>query len=979
MHRIILLLLVLTPVLFAQPKTYFQQHVRYDIDVVLHPENKTYSGSETVTYQNNSPETLHFIWFHFYPNAFKDESTPYAKQQERFRNSSFHFSAPEKRGYLNLVSARRGDRDLNWQAKSDAIDEIKIELDQPLLPGEKVTLHLKFEGKFPRVNSRMKYFGDNYFAATQWYPKVVVFDGLGWHPDSYLDMGEFYGEFGAFDVSITLPKNFVIEATGTLHDNSEEEAFIREIVARTNELAQLKTGKERSAFVKDWKKERKAKTDYSQTKTVRFVAENVHDFAWFAGDEYMMYQSVHNNGVLTNVLAKPGSAYSWRDVTRFVEQTLWFYSDRVGKYEYPKASVVEGDESGAGMEYPMVTILSMPDLSFVNGLEMVVMHEVGHNWFYGMLGTDERREAFMDEGFNTFLETKYMEHFHGFNNMTNFRKLTKLNWPQDIGEWHLAHLMMGMLTSMRLDLPMNLPTDAYESENYGAVHYQKGAMMLYSLEWLVGADDFWKGMQLYFDTWSGKHPTSRDFFEIMERVSGKDLDWFSDEWVTTTHTNNFELTKSSTVKTANGFKTTVFVENNGSMKRMPAPVNLITAENDTLEQQWLGNPDAPVVFELASKPKKVEVNLKRPIFETNYLDNAYVPDVDVNFLFQIPRFDTYAVNFFPYYWYEENVDRSRVGLGFWSGNFFTNDWLSRGEIYYGTESGAWGYGFKVKNRFPGLLLNFSEVTAGIRDKDGLKNVSLGLRTVHVNPKDTRFKLTFNLGMDHVRLHDVAYSDAGIFEPGAYSIVTADGKMTFRRMLYRIEAGVSVETAIGAFDSEADFLKLEVTSLYTQRFTRNFSTKVKFFGSGIWGDDLPSQERIYLGGAVDPKHQRFALARRGDLSPLRTWTFGQGMNMAGYAYSDGIYPSGKAGAAVTAEFNYTGFPLPIFYGSAATLSQSVGDFGTDDVIFEAGIKAGSNILTFIMPIWVSDPLAGEDHFEFRFLFNLNLTAGIGFEP
>jgi len=979
MHRILVLILALTPILFSQPKTYFQQHVRYDIDVVLHPENKTYSGSETVTYQNNSPETLHFIWFHFYPNAYKDETTPYAKQQERFRNSSFHFSTPEKRGYLNLVSAQHGDRELKWQVKSDAIDEIKIELDQPLLPGENVTLELKFEGKFPRVNSRMKYFGDNYFAATQWYPKVVVFDALGWHPDSYLDMGEFYGEFGSFDVRITLPENFVVEATGALQENAEESAFIKDIVDRTSQLVQLKTEKERSAFVRDWKKERKAKTDYSQTKTVRFVADNVHDFAWFAGDEYMMYQSLHNNGVLTHVLVKPGSAYGWRNVTRFVEQTIWFYGEKVGPYEYPKASVVEGDDSGSGMEYPMVTILAMPDLSFVNGLEMVVMHEVGHNWFYGMLGSDERREPFMDEGFNTFLETKYMEHFHGFNNMTNFRKLTKLKWFEDIGEWHYAHLMMGMLISTGMDQPMKLPTEEYDFLGYGAIQYQKGAMMLSALEWLVGPEDFWNGMQLYFEKWSGKHPHLNDFVEIMERVSGKNLDWFFDEWVTTTHTNNFELTRSATVKTDNGFKTTVFVENNGSMKRMPAPVNLITAENDTLEQRWLGNPDAPVVFEHTAKPKKVEVNVKRPIFETSYLDNASFPEVDANFLFQIPRFDTYAVNFYPYYWYEENVDRSRVGLGFWSGNFFTSQWTTRGEMYYGTESGTWGYGFNVKNRFPGLLLNFSEVTAGVRDKDGLENVSLGLRTVRIDPKDTRLKWTFNLGADYVRLHDSAYNDARMFESGSYSTVTVAGEMVFRRMLYRIEAGMSVEKAISAFDSEADFLKLEVTSTYMQRFTRNFSTRVKFFGSGIWGDGLPLQERIYLGGHVDPKHRQFALSRRGDAAPLRLWTFGQGMNMVGYAYGDGVYPSGKAGAAVTAELNYTGFPLPIFYGSAATLSQSVGDFGEDDVVYEAGIKMGNNLLTFILPLWVSDPLPGDDQFEFRFLFNLNLTAGIGFEP
>ncbi len=980
MQKTVLLVLILSTFIFAQPGNYFQQHVDYTIDVTLHPEIKTYSGRETVLYQNNSAETLNFIWFHFYPNAYKDESTPYAKQQERFRSTRFHFSDQEHRAYLDLKSARAGETDLDWEFKQDAIDEIKIDLPEPLKPGEQIELQLDFEGKFPsKLNSRMTHFGDNYFAATQWYPKVVVFDAEGWHPDSYLDMGEFYGEFGNFDVSITLPQNFVVEATGMLQENQEEESFIKDIVTRTQEFSQIKAEKERSKFIKDWKTERKSKTDYSKTKTVRFVGENVHDFAWFAGDEYMMYQSVHNNGVLTIVLVKPGSAYGWRDVTRFVDQTIWFYSEKVGQYEYPKASVVESDESGSGMEYPMVTILGMPGVPFLNMLEMVVMHEVGHNWFYGMLGSNERKEAFLDEGFNTFLEWKYMEHFHGFNNMTNFRKLTKLKWFEDIGEWHYAHLMMGMLTSTGMDQPMNLPTEEYDFLGYGAIQYQKGAMMLAALEWLVGPEDFWNGMQLYFETWNGKHPYLNDFVEIMERVSGKNLGWFFDAWVTTRQSNDFEIKKKSTIKTEAGYTTTVFVKNNGDMERMPAPVNLITAENDTLEQRWLGNSDEPVVFKTTSRPENVEVNLNRPIFETNYLNNASFMDVDVNFLFQIPRFDTYPINLYPYVWNDEFVDHFRLGLGYQSGNFITDHWVSNGEIYYGTESGNLGYGFSLKNRYPGLLLNYSEVSACIRDKDGLKNVSLGLRTVYMKPSDPRFKLAFNLDLDNVELHDASYTESRIFEPYTYSAITAGAHVAFKRMLYRVESCFSVEKAVDAFDSKADYLKLELNSTYTQRFSKNVWTKLKFFGSGIWGDDLPTQERIYAGGFVDPKHQNFAMARRGGMAALRAWTFDRGMNMFGYAYDGFVYPSGKAGASLTWELFYDRFGLPIFYVAAATLSQSVNDFGNDDIFTEAGVKFSSGPITLVLPLYISDPVPSDDNFDFRVLFNIDFNKIVGFEP
>jgi len=977
----VLFLITLTSLLFAQPKDYFQQDVTYKIDITLHPETKTYEGHEIFTYKNNSNQTLDYLWFHFYPNAYKNESTPYGKEQERSRSTLFHFSKKDRRGFLNLNSAKIDGKELKWEYKSDAIDEIKIHLPEPLKPGLSLTMKMEFEGKFPRLNSRMKFTTDNYFSATQWYPKIVVFDRDGWHPDSYLNNGEFYGEFGDFDVSITLPENYVIDATGMLQENLDEEKFIKTIVESTSKLVQLESKKERKKFVKEWIKDRKEKTDFDKTKTVRFIAKNVHDFAWFAGEKYMMYQSKDKDDVLINVLVDPENAYDWKEVTRFVDHTLWFYGKHVGKYEYPKASVVNGGRHGSGgMEYPMITTITIPAMEWAKLLELVVMHEVGHNWFYGMLGTDERKETFMDEGVNSFLEYKYMEHFHGFNNITDFKALTKIDLLEDIGEWHLLNMTYGSLVSTQTDQPMNLRAEEYSGINYGSITYHKGALMLLALEWLIGKENFWKGMHLYFDTWTGKHPTSKDFFDIMSQVSGMDLNSFYKEWITKTTYNDFVLKKKKTYKRNDGFETEVFIKNKGTMKGMAAPISLITENGDTLSGRWNGDPEKPVIIKHNSPAKKIEVNLERSIFETNYLNNKKgLPKFDIDILAEFPRYDTYPIEFYPYYWYDEFVDKHRVGLGFWAGNPFIKQYCTSGSFYYGTNSEKIGYSFDLTNRYTNFLLNYSDLHAGIRDKSGLKNISLGLKTVYQKPSDSRFKATVQLGLDNVNLYNADYSESKIFEPYKYSTISAEGEIVFKRMLYRLTTKVNFEKAIDAFESEGDYFKLTFTTNYYRRLTKNLAAKVRFFGSGIWGDNLPIQERIYLGGGIDPKHKRFAFERRGGMAPLRTWTYEDGMNMPGYARLNGYYPSGKSGASINMELNYYRFSLPALYVTVGTISKDVSGFGSDDIITEAGVKFRNGPLTLIIPLYVSDPTSGEKHFDFRFIMNINIgkSISIGF--
>src|SRR5436190_6522371 len=242
---------------------YWQQQVNYTIDVSLNDKESTLDGFERIEYINNSPDTLKFIWFHIWPNAYKNDKTAFSDQLLENGITKFYFSNPEQKGYINRLDFKVNNITATIEDHPQHIDIIKIILPTPLAPGQKTIITTPFHEKLPYNYSRGGYDGQTY-QVTQWYPKPAVYDKNGWHPMPYLDQGEFYSEFGSFDVSITLPKNYVVGATGDLQ-TEEEKIFLEEKIKETKDI---------SVFPKD---NSFPKSD-SETKTIRYTQNNVHDF-----------------------------------------------------------------------------------------------------------------------------------------------------------------------------------------------------------------------------------------------------------------------------------------------------------------------------------------------------------------------------------------------------------------------------------------------------------------------------------------------------------------------------------------------------------------------------------------------------------------------------------------------------------------------------------------------------------------------------
>ena len=482
---------------------YWQQQVNYLIDVTLHDNDNTLDAFEKIEYVNNSPDTLKFIWFHIWPNAYRNDKTAFSNQMLVNGNTKFYFADKEQRGYINRLDFKVSNTTCATEDHPQYIDIIKVILPEPLAPSQKVTLTTPFHEQLPYNFSRGGHDGQSY-QVTQWYPKPAVYDKAGWHPMPYLEQGEYYSEFGTFDVRITTPKNYVIAATGELQDEDEK----RWLLTRSNffwepvkQKTKLKTGTVKTSI-------QKFPPSATETKTLRYIQNNIHDFAWFADKRFIVNHDTCQllSGRVIDVFTyyTPSEKEVWKNSVQYCKQAIRFHSAALGEYPYNVVSAVQGPESfGGGMEYPTITVIS-PTKS-ARELDLTINHEIGHNWFYAVLATNERDYPWMDEGINTFYDHRYLaQYYHEL--------------PSE------ERALFETFAKEKLDQPIATTSEKFNMVNYELVAYYKTSEWLRWLEEELGKDALDKAMKEYYDRWKFKHPQPADFKKLFEESTGKNLD-----------------------------------------------------------------------------------------------------------------------------------------------------------------------------------------------------------------------------------------------------------------------------------------------------------------------------------------------------------------------------------------------------------------------------------------------------------------------
>ncbi|OQP59362.1 hypothetical protein A4R26_21325 [Niastella populi] len=548
---------------------YWQQEVHYTIDVSLNDTEHTLEGFLKLRYINHSPDTLRFIWFHLWPNAFKNDKTAFTDQSLENGETKFYFSNREQRGYINRLDFRVANNTLKTEDHPQYIDIVKVNLAAPLLPNQATEITTPFHVKLPANFSRGGHTGHSY-QVTQWYPKPAVYDRNGWHPMPYLDQGEFYSDFGSFDVRITVPEGYVVAATGELQ-NEKEKTWLKErehyISREPEESANVKretaNGKrpsaaerkqiaiEKARALKAAKRKGQSATDNRQLakeqpqttnnkpqtvqntrgasrvpqtfKTLQYKQNNIHDFAWFADSAFFVKQDTIQlaSGRVVQAMSfyRSAKSRSWNQSIQYIKDAVHFRSNAIGEYPYNVVSVVEAKMGfQGGMEYPTITSIS-PGMD-EKQLDMTIGHEVGHNWFYGILASNERAYPWMDEGVNSYYDRRYKAiKYPG----PPYGKWVQKRVPDDLEE-----LAVDALAKIKKDQPVATHSADLTSVNYMVVTYLKTGLMVQRLENAMGRQRFDSCMQAYYRQWQFKHPYPHDFQKSFTVGDGKAVQSFFD-------------------------------------------------------------------------------------------------------------------------------------------------------------------------------------------------------------------------------------------------------------------------------------------------------------------------------------------------------------------------------------------------------------------------------------------------------------------
>ena len=585
-----------------------QRVVAYQIDAKYDPAKHTVDATETLTYRNLTGQPLDRFPFHLYLNAFQQKSTwiHEAHRDGSFRTSSLDNWKPEDAGANEVTSFEVvGMGDLTKQMKFISPDDgnpddktvFEVKLPRPVAPGADVQFKIKFKATFPEVIARTGY-KRTFLLAGQWFPKVGVWWHGAWNCHQFHALTEFFADFGTFDVKITLPKNYVIGATGVQTSDTD---------------------------------------NGNGTKTVSFHAEDVHDFAWTADPNFKVVED-HFDGsvgpVKIRLLTYDSHKSSWQPYISCVKESMKRFDDWYGPYPYAQLTVVDpphgGGEAG-GMEYP--TFITGDSGWFIpkgiHLIDLVTEHEFGHQYWYGMVATNEFENGWLDEGINSYTEVKVLDNMYGEN-------ASSINWlGAQLGERGLQR--MSYLDVADTD-PLSRPSYTDMSIGaYGGVTYGKTATMLISLEAILGEQTLRNALHTYFLRYRFTHPTQEDFMRTVDEVAGQDLKWYWDQAVYGTQVLDYEVERADSTPTnwydqnatekkgETAYETQVILHRKGEFI-FPVEVEVKFDNGESIRERWDGK-DRWVRYVYRKKAQVESVQIDphyRVTLDRDYLNNSHV-------------------------------------------------------------------------------------------------------------------------------------------------------------------------------------------------------------------------------------------------------------------------------------------------------------------------------------------------------------------
>lgn len=921
-------------------KGYWQQDVHYKIIASLNDSADIIDGDETLTYWNNSPDTLKYVFFHLYSNA---------------QNKDSYYSSLTANNGVHLKFGPYESQDSGCAVKSISIDNkpLKTELDntvmkawlnKPMPPGQTITFHIRFRTYFDQGGNRnrMKMFiaWENekkdtvykHFDVVHWYPRICVYDSkFGWDVEQHM-AHEFYGDFGCFDIAFTLPNNYIVGATGNLLNKKD--------VLPDDLMAKLDI---RRFARKPWGSAPSVIIPRKGTKTWLFHAENVHDFALTADPTYRIGYAEWD-GIKCYSLAEEMHASRWQNAAEYTAAVIACNSAFFGRYGYPKMIVADARD---GMEYPMLTLDGGGDPDY----RTLLSHEISHNWFFGMVGSNETYRAALDEGFTQFVESWTYRQLDGQNVVEyqlrnkyarSYSKPTSLIM-QEVYDGYLFNYIWGFKDFTQNyqgqliaphgignygydDVTLNTSSDDFHGAlghggGYGQVYF-KTATMLYNLQYVLGDSLFFAAMRHYFYQWRFCHPYLNDFRNSITDFVHTDLTWFFDEWLNTPKDLDYGI---KSIKKGKGKDEYIIRFIRKGQMQMPIDFNVVS-KNDSVYKfyipnswfekktdakilpRWIGwgkvcpTYDAKVV--IPGGIAKVAIDTSLRLGDINMLNNMKPFPIKYYFdskIYNAPDWTDYETFWGPSIWYN-GYDGLQLGIHMhgdymlFKHNVYGSFWLNTGLLQNNTKSIpninahqtlAFTLGYQTPTD---KFIRHSSIDIYTQSMDGLDE---GKITFQV--KDNSLKNTFYTSFKSMyRPH--AWDTNYLIYPQLWKTEAYNNSVTLGiRHDYRYYRGgsgsIDISFRNSVLSTDYNYSQVNLTILENQDlFNRRMTLHVRGFAQYATGN-LPYESALYAAGANPEELMDNAFTRAQGIVP-QSWAGygasenhfqqGGGLNLRGYA-------------------------------------------------------------------------------------------------
>ncbi len=908
---------------------YWQQDVHYNIKAELNDSTDIITGAEELTYWNNSPYTLSYVYFHLYSNAQTKDSY----LADLYKHNGYHLKFGKYRSQnlgTNVEHVSAGGQELKTEQDNTIL---KVYLAKPLAPGESVTLNLNFKTYFDKevIRNRMKLFnsfGKKHFDVVHWYPRVTVIDQkFAWNTDQHMDH-EFYGDFGSYYVEMTLPSQYVADGTGTLINEKE---VLPDTLRKKLDLSNF--------LKKPFNSPPSSITKYDGTKkTWKFSAINVHDFAFTADPNYRIGET-NWDGVRCIALVQESHAAGWYNAPAYIAKVIEVNSYNIGPYHHPKMVVADAQD---GMEYPMLTLCGGFDPDY----RTLLIHEMTHNWFQGMVGTNENYRAYLDEGFTQFYTADTYQFIDGpiaLEQPSKNKYVERFTEARRIVDDEIYTPYYAGAVTRHEEVTLNTHADDF---NGGIRHgggygqsYTKTAAMLKNLEYVLGRALFDKAMQHYFKQWKFCHPYPEDFRNSIIQFTGVDLNWFFDQWLETTKTIDYKIGR---IKRKKGGVYEITFRRKGGMQM---PIDFVVIDqNDSARHyyipntwfekptgattlpRWIGwgpklKPTYTATLNIGAKIKNVIIDPSYRLADVNMINNAKNGRINLRFdskIYNPPNWKKYDMRIRPSFWYN-GYDGLKVGA------VLSGDYLNTKHVF---ELAAWfssGLGQAyldsnvAVNKFNTLsflfdyktsthqLVRKSNLYLQLKSLDGLDAGLVGFEKKSNNDRTRIY--THLKAMLRDMPQDMVYL-INNKEWGYRQLNSAIHMGVEHNYRYKRGTGnILLNVRSSAFTEDYDFSAATLAVVNRNDLGLiNINTRV--FGQMGFGSKLPSESMLFVAGAnneqlMDNKYTRsmgFFPPEWGNFgNSTNHFTAGGGLNLRGYSG----YLLARPNADGTLSYDYKG--------------------------------------------------------------------------